>query len=58
MESFEEALKRLEEIAKRLENENIMLEEAIGLYEEAEDRIKTIRSIENGKLKTEDFNDE
>ena len=32
--SFEEALKRLEEIVEKLEDESISLEESIALYEE------------------------
>ncbi len=72
MENFEEALKRLEEIAKKLESEDINLDEAIKLYEEgmklvdfcskklqeAENRIKVITGIKNGQLETKDFSDE
>lgn len=69
MKTFEEALKRLEEIAKRLEDEDIMLDEAINLYEEgmklvdfctkklneAQNRIKLITQVKDGKIETEDF---
>ena len=69
MKNFEEALKRLEQIAKLLEKEDIALDEAINLYEEgmklvdycskklqeAQNRVKLITGIKNGKLETEDF---
>ncbi len=69
MKNFEEALKRLEQIAKLLEREDIALDEAINLYEEgmklvdycskklqeAQNRVKLITGIKNGKLETEDF---
>ncbi len=69
MKNFEEALKRLEEIAKSLEREDIALDDAINLYEEgmklvefcskklqeAQNRVKLITSIKDGKLQTEDF---
>ncbi len=69
MKNFEEALKRLEQIAKLLEREDIALDEAINLYEEgmklvdycskklqeAQNRVKMITGVKNGKLETEDF---
>ncbi len=69
MKNFEEALKRLEQIAKLLEREDIALDEAINLYEEgmklvdycskklqeAQNRVKLITGVKNGKLETEDF---
>ncbi len=69
MKNFEEALKRLEQIAKLLEKEDIALDEAINLYEEgmklvdfcskklqeAQNRVKLITGIKNGKVETEDF---
>lgn len=64
--SFEEALKKLEEIVKDLENGNVLLDDAINKFKEAmdlskmcNDKIKTaeenVNKIlkENGKL--EDF---
>jgi exodeoxyribonuclease VII small subunit len=70
--SFEEALKRLEIIAKRLEEDDIMLDEAVSLYEEgmklvefcskkleeAENKIKVITNIKDGKIDSEDFDGE
>ena len=69
MKNFEESLKRLEQIAKLLEKEDIALDEAINLYEEgmklvdfcskklqeAQNRVKLITGIKNGKVETEDF---
>jgi len=69
VKNFEEALKRLEQIAKLLEREDIALDEAINLYEEgmklvdycskklqeAQNRVKLITGVKNGKLETEDF---
>ncbi len=69
MENFEEALKRLEEIARKLEDENIALDDAINLYEEgmklvdfcskklqeAKNRVKLITGVKNGKIESEDF---
>ncbi len=69
MENFESALKRLEEIARKLEDENIALEDAINLYEEgmklvefcskklqeAKNRVKLITGIKEGKIESEDF---
>ncbi len=49
--SFEEALKRIEEILKQLENKELDLEEAINLYEEGlklihfcEEKLKNART--------------
>ncbi len=69
MENFESALKRLEEIARKLEDEDIALDDAINLYEEgmklvefcskklqeAKNRVKLITGIKNGKIESEDF---
>ncbi len=69
MKNFEEALKRLEEIARKLEDENIALDDAINLYEEgmklvdfcskklqeAKNRVKLITGVKNGKIESEDF---
>ncbi len=69
VKTFEEALARLENITKKLENENIMLDEAVALYEEgiklvdfcskkleeAENRIKKITKIKDGNMEAEDF---
>ncbi len=70
MKTFEEALERLEQITKRLEDENIAIDEAVELYEEgmkltdfcskkleeAENRVKIITNIKNGSMETEEFN--
>ncbi len=67
--TFESALKRLEEIVKLLEQENITLDETIKLYEEgmklsdfcmkrlteAENKIMVIKQKDKG-IELEDFN--
>ncbi len=69
IKTFEEALARLEAITKRLESEDIMLDEAVSLYEEgmklvnfcskkleeAENRVKVITAVKNGEIESEDF---
>ncbi len=69
IKTFEDALKRLEEIAKNLESDDIALDKAVSLYEEgmklvdfcskkleeAENRIRVITNINNGKIETEEF---
>lgn len=66
---FEDALKRLEELVRRLESGQAELEEALRLFEEgvklvrwcqkhleqAERRIEIIREREDGSLTTEEF---
>ena len=67
--SFEESLKKLEEIVDQLESGEINLENSVKLYEEGmilkkncDDKLKKIEAqikkikIENGKIKKEDFN--
>jgi exodeoxyribonuclease VII small subunit len=67
--TFEEALKRLEEIVSKLENGNAKLDESLSLYEEgirltalcnkmiedAENRIKILSKDENGKIFEKEF---
>jgi exodeoxyribonuclease VII small subunit len=67
--TFEEALKRLEEIVLKLENGNAKLDESLSLYEEgvrltalcnkmiedAENRIKILSKDESGKITEKDF---
>ncbi len=69
IKTFEEALARLEVISKRLEQEDIMLDEAVNLYEEgmklvnfcskkleeAENRVRLITGIKNGDIESEEF---
>ncbi len=69
IKTFEEALSRLEIIAKKLEKEDIMLDEAVNLYEEgmklvefcskkleeAENRIRLISKIKDGNMESEKF---
>ncbi len=69
---FEESMKRLEEIVRELEAEELSLEQAIGKFEEgvklgkicrellekAEARIKVLVEDENGKLHEEDAPDD
>ena len=67
--SFEESLKKLEEIVDILESGEINLEKSVKLYEEGmilkkncDDKLKKIEAqikkikIENGKIKKEDLN--
>jgi len=65
--SFEDNLKRLEEITEQLESEEIGLQEAIGLYEEGIKLSKMCyTTLQNAELKVkklheqleENFNDE
>jgi len=65
--SFEDKLKRLEEITAQLESEEIGLQEAIGLYEEGINLSKMCYvTLQNAELKVnelheqleENFNDE
>ncbi len=70
--SFEDAIKRLEEIASAFEKEDIKLEEALRLYEEgmklvefcsakleeAQNRIRLITGVKNGKIQTGQFDGE
>lgn len=67
--SFEEAMTRLEEIAKSLEDGSADLDSALALYEEgiacvrrcgklldeAEKKIKMLQSDENGNMTEKDF---
>ena len=67
--SFEEAMKRLEEINEALGKENVKLEEALGLYEEgvklvrlcsakleeAERKISILRAAPTGEIVEEPF---
>lgn len=57
--SFEEALKKLEQIVTRLEDESISLEESIDLYEEGT-RLSSYCSnvLENAELRIRKVNDE
>ncbi len=69
IKTFEEALARLEVISKRLEQEDIMLDEAVNLYEEgmklvdfcskkleeAENRVRLITGVKNGDIESEEF---
>lgn len=68
--TFEDAVKRLEEISKRLEGDNITLDESVKLYEEgmklskfcsdkianAENKIKILKKTEND-INEEEFNE-
>ncbi len=70
--SFEEAIKRLEVIAVKLEREDVALEEAVKLYEEgmklvelcskkleeAQKKVRLITAIRDGKMETEAFDGE
>ncbi len=67
--SYEENLKRLEEIVARLENEEVSLEESMKLFEEgvklarlcneeldkAEQKVEILLKDSEGKIKTEPF---
>ncbi len=69
IKTFEEALARLEVISKRLEQEDIMLDEAVNLYEEgmklvdfcskkleeAENRVRLITGVKNKDMESEEF---
>lgn len=69
IKTFEEALNKLEMIAKKLEEEDIALDEAVNLYEEgmklvdfcskkleeAENRVRLIKDVKNGKIESEEF---
>lgn len=45
VESFERALKRLEEVVRRLDAEEVSLEESIHLYEEGMDLYRSCRGM-------------
>lgn len=69
IKTFEEALARLEVISKRLEQEDIMLDEAVNLYEEgmklvdfcskkleeSENRVRLITGVKNKDMESEEF---
>lgn len=69
--SFESAMTRLEEIVRQLEGANVTLDDSLTLYEEgialvklcsgrldeAEQKIKIIRTDSNGNKNEEDFNE-
>jgi len=69
IKTFEEALARLEVISKRLEQDDIMLDEAVNLYEEgmklvdfcsnkleeAENRVRLITEVKNKSMESEEF---
>ncbi len=55
---FEESIKQLEEIAKKLESGNCTLDESIELYEKALLLTKECSAVlENAKLKITNIND-
>lgn len=68
--TFEDAIKRLEDISKRLESDDIGLDDAVKLYEEgmklskfcsskianAENKIKILKKTEDG-IDEEEFNE-
>lgn len=57
--SFEDALARLEEIVKELEEENISLEKTITLYEEGIELSKTCtETLEQAQLRIEKVNEQ
>jgi exodeoxyribonuclease VII small subunit len=57
--SFEESLKRLQEISELLEGSDVPLEDSIKLYEEGIKLSKECYSaLENAELKIEQLNDE
>ncbi len=69
IKTFEEALDRLEKITKRLEEDDVMLDEAVNLYEEgmklvdfcstkleeAENRIRLITKIKDNSIESREF---
>lgn len=69
--SFESAMTRLEEIVRQLEGADVTLDDSLTLYEEgialvklcsgrldeAEQKIKIIRTDSNGNKNEEDFNE-
>jgi exodeoxyribonuclease VII small subunit len=56
--NFEESIKQLEEIAKKLESGNCTLDESIELYEKALALTKECSKVlENAKLKITNIND-
>lgn len=56
--SFEEALRKLESIVKKLENESITLEESVQLYEEGVTLSKFCTEIlDNAETKIEQVNE-
>ncbi len=71
IKTFEEALKKLEIIAKKLEEEDVALDEAISLYEEgmklvdfcskkleeAENRVRLITEVKEGKIESKKFDE-
>jgi exodeoxyribonuclease VII small subunit len=55
--TFEDSLKRLQEISEFLEGENISLEESLNLYEEGVKLSKQMqKTLENAELKIEELN--
>ncbi len=70
--SFEEALVRLEEIIRKLENGELSLEESLKLFEEgialarhcnlkldeAQGKVEVLLGIEDGVIRTEEFQPE
>ncbi len=72
IKTFEDAVKRLEGIAKQLEDEEIEIDKAVSLYEEgmklvdfcskkleeAENRIRLITNIKDGKIESEEFDED
>lgn len=56
--SFEEALRKLESIVKKLENESITLEESVQLYEEGVTLSKFCTEVlDNAETKIEQVNE-
>lgn len=56
--NFEESIKQLEEIAKKLESGNCSLDESIELYEKALTLTKECSNVlENAKLKITNINE-
>lgn len=57
--SFEDALARLEEIVKELEEDNISLEKTVNLYEEGIELSKTCtETLEQAQLRIEKVNEQ
>jgi exodeoxyribonuclease VII small subunit len=57
--SFEESLKRLQEISEMLENDDVSLENSISLYEEGIKLSKECFSaLDKAELKVEELNDD
>ncbi|MCB0732509.1 MAG: exodeoxyribonuclease VII small subunit [Ignavibacteriae bacterium] len=57
--TFEESLKRLQEISELLESNDITLEESLSLYEEGIKLSKSChKTLENAQLKVEQLNNE